>query len=381
MNTPRPPSSTPTAVGLVGLPELADPFRAAGLAVVGGKDFRGSATAIRDHIRDRGPLVVLAADTKVPGLVSWLDTTAANAPVVLLRTEPAGGMNPAGSKQVALPATIDEILSVGGMSALGGLVGNATVHPDGSVLPSPARTPPTAPPAPPPFLPSSPVEQEADPFADARPQAPAGPPPAAEAPAPSSPGWDSEPAQARSAPPPGWDPNPAQARPTPAQPSTPPTPTQGWDPEPAQTRSAPAPGWDPEPPAAPSSQGWDGSPETREEPPPADNHGWDAAPVRWDTVAAQPPAPPAWIRRPTHPPPRHRCPARRNHRAGTSNLRTDPVPRCRPTGSRSPHGSPPHLKLFRPPTVVEPSTGPPRRRPPSAPHRPIRGRLLLPRCR
>jgi len=302
VNTPRPPSSTPTAVGLVGLPELADPFRAAGLAVVGGKDFRGSATAIRDHIRDRGPLVVLAADTKVPGLVSWLDTTAANAPVVLLRTEPAGGMNPAGSKQVALPATIDEILSVGGMSALGGLVGNATVHPDGSVLPSPARTPPTAPPAPPPFVPSSPVEQEADPFADAQPQAPVGPPAAAEAPATSPPssGWDPEPVQARSAPPPGWDPEPAgQARSAPAQPSPPPTSAQGWDPEPAgQTRSAPAPGWDPEPAAEVSPQGWGSSPETREEHPPADNHGWDAAPVRWDTVAAQTPAP---VSRPPQP--------------------------------------------------------------------------------
>ena len=174
MNTPRPTSSTPTAVGLVGLPGLADPFRAAGLAVVGGKDFRGSATAIRDHIRDVGPLVVLAADTKVPGLVSWLDTTSANAPVVLLRTEPPGGMNPAGSTEVALPATIDTILDAGGMSALGGVVGTAMVYPDGSVLPSPARTS-SPPPSPvPPSVPSSPVEQEADPFADAQPQAPAG---------------------------------------------------------------------------------------------------------------------------------------------------------------------------------------------------------------
>jgi len=271
VNTPRPPSSTPTAVGLVGLPGLADPFRAAGLAVVGGKDFRGSATAIRDHIRDVGPLLVLAADTKVPGLVSWLDTTSANAPVVLLRTEPAGGMNPAGSSEVALPATIDEILAVGGMSGLGGVVGNAMVHPDGSVLPHPARTPPITPPS----VPSPPAEQEADPFADAGPRAPAERPPSARdsTPVPATPaqGWDPEPVQqTRSAPPPGWDAEPAQ-----------------------QTRSAPAPGWDPEPAQAPAPQGWDGAPETPNEHTTAANHGWDAAPVRWDTAPAPATAPAA----------------------------------------------------------------------------------------
>jgi len=41
-------------------------------------------------------------------------------------------------------------------------------------------------------------------------------------------------------------------------------------------------------------QGWGSSPEARQEPPSVDNHGWDAAPVRWDTGTAQPPAPPAW---------------------------------------------------------------------------------------
>jgi len=268
VNTPRPPSSTPTAVGLVGLPGLADPFRAAGLAVVGGKDFRGSATAIRDHIRDVGPLVVLAADTKVPGLVSWLDTTSANAPVVLLRTEPAGGMNPAGSSEVALPATIDTILAVGGMSGLGGVVGNAMVYPDGSVLPHPAATSPT----PPPSVPSSPAEQEADPFADAAPAQ----------------GWDPEPTQqTRSAPAPGWDPEPAQPPPSAA-------PAQGWDPEPAQqTRSAPAPGWDPAPAQPQMPRGWDAPPETPNEHTPAGDHGWAAAPVRWDTAPAPATAPAA----------------------------------------------------------------------------------------
>jgi len=270
VNTPRPTSPTTTAVGLVGLPGLADPFRAAGLAVVGGKDFRGSATAIRDHIRDVGPLLVLAADTKVPGLVSWLDTTSANAPVVLLRTEPAGGMNPAGSKQVALPATIDEILAVGGMSALGGVVGTAMVAPDGSVLPSSARTPPPAPAS----VSSPPVDAEADPFADAGPRAPAEHPPsvreATPVPVTPAPGWDAEPVQqTRSAPPPGWDPEPVQ----------PPPPTP------------PAPGWDSAPSQPPTPRGWDAPPGTPDGHPTAADHGWDAPPVRWDTSPAPATAP------------------------------------------------------------------------------------------
>jgi len=381
VNTPRPTSPTPTAVGLVGLPELADPFRAAGLAVVGGKDFRGSATAIRDHIRDRGPLVVLAADTKVPGLVSWLDTTAANAPVVLLRTEPAGGMNPAGSKQVALPATIDEILSVGGMSALGGVVGNATVHPDGSVLPSPARTSSTPPASP--SVPSSPVEQEADPFADARPQAPAGPR------RPPKPHLHQAGTLIRRRPVrhhhrvgtpslrrcrTARHQRSHQPRPTPPRVGTP----SPWTRPVQHLHRAGTPSrWRPRARKARTGHRKSG----RNAHPPTTTAG---TPHRCagTLLTPRPRHRRRGIREPTNTPAhRHPCPARRNHKVGMSTPRTDPDPRCSPPGSRSPPRTPPHLKLCRPPKVAGPSTGSARRRPPSAPHRPIRGRLLPPRCR
>lgn len=134
-------SADATAVGLIGLPALAAPLRAAGLNPVGeGRSFREAVTAIRDAQPLLGMFGVIVGNyvqTPVAGLTYWMNTsTNEGLAVVGLLMDGDGEPTLEAARELTTPVLLSEVLAAIGVDTSGlaaaGLA-DALVGRDGSI--------------------------------------------------------------------------------------------------------------------------------------------------------------------------------------------------------------------------------------------------------
>ena len=107
-------STDATAVGLIGLPALAAPLRAAGLNPVGeGRSFREAVTAIRDAQPLLGMFGVIVGNyvqTPVAGLTYWMNTsTNEGLAVVGLLMDGDGEPTLEAARELTTPVLLSEV--------------------------------------------------------------------------------------------------------------------------------------------------------------------------------------------------------------------------------------------------------------------------------
>lgn len=127
-----------TAVGVVGLPELAAAIAACGIPVATGPDFRAAAAAVTAAMRLDGELLLLVADVAAPGTTPWLEKVLRTVPGVLVGVDlPDGAVRFAGNTsqapRIALPADLVDIFAAGHVRAPASLAGTRLMA-DGSLL-------------------------------------------------------------------------------------------------------------------------------------------------------------------------------------------------------------------------------------------------------
>lgn len=143
MPVPLNPASLPVkpSVGVVGAPGLVGPLRAAGYNVLadGRTEASSVATAAKAEAAGGRPYVVVVGSVDGPTL-AWLSVqVAAGRRVLGIAVSPdPGGLGVAGTRTMALPATLDEIMGAFGAPPVGGSAGAAVLWQPSDGTPGPS---------------------------------------------------------------------------------------------------------------------------------------------------------------------------------------------------------------------------------------------------
>jgi cellulose biosynthesis protein BcsQ len=127
-------TASKSTLGIIGLPELAQVLRNAGVNVITGSDFKESAIAIRDAISGGGvSFPVLISDEKVPTKKAWANRIAGDTSVFLLDTHTEDGITCEGARNIQTPVDISKLLLTVGLDQYAAAVGQSLVEADGTV--------------------------------------------------------------------------------------------------------------------------------------------------------------------------------------------------------------------------------------------------------